>query len=1486
MNDKMIRFLKSIGIENFDDFDIEFEMINRDRFDNSKWNMIILKNTPWDYQLLRQFQDALQNINYPYMLRFSYLNRPDSDNVISLFNEWYQTLYRLPLPIFIEGDNDGHLFITYNSEKEKNDFKIVLEDFKDFLSFLCYEFVFTETIKEDDGPIVSKREMKKLVKEATPLTQESIQQDKVEQVNDRADLEKIREEMIASTEKEVEDAFLTMMKENYMKMKKERERARLNKRGNYIQFDFIDSIDGNSGSVDFCGKIFSKDKKEFRDVKKLTFGIYDNAGGAIYVNMNQGNRLTDEFYDYLKRGTNVRIRGVAYTDEYNKSTTIKGHFIDILPPDEIKEDKEPIKRVELHLHSNFSAMDGVSNMQDYCRYASALGHTTLSITDHAVVQGFPDAQKAAKDFKMKMLYGCEFYVIDDEIRAIKNPCEAELHNATYVVLDLETTGFSCKYNKIIEFGAVKVVSGLITERVDILINPEEHIPERISEITNINDEMLVGKPTIKEVLPHIVDFCKDAILVTHNAEFDISFLQQALKDNGMPQLSNPVVDTLALSRYMFPDSRAHNLGALCRNFEVEYDTESAHRADYDAKVLNDVWQPMIAFLTKNNVKLRHCDLQNLEASQILLKHIRPYHVIAFAKNKDGLKDLYKLVSISNTDYLADVPKLPRRILQEHRENLIIGSACLNGEVFNTARYYNEEKLKEVMKFYDYIEIQPPAVYSFLVNMHELSNEELIVYLKDIVKYAEEINIPVCATGDVHYATKEDKIFRDVYIFAPGLKGTNHPLNTYARQRENLRFDNPDQNYLSTEEMLEAMSFLPEEKAREVVITNTNKIADQIEQIIPVPNDKLYTPNIENVDETLIKMCMDRAHELYGDPLPEYIEQRLDKELNGITSNHYSVIYYIAHKLVKKANDDGYLVGSRGSVGSSFVATMAGITEVNPLPPHYRCPHCKHIEWTSEEYPDLTSGFDLPEKKCPICGADMVHDGQNIPFETFLGFHADKVPDIDLNFPGDYQARAHDYTKVLLGENNVFRAGTIETVADKTAFGFARGYVERMFISEGCTKEEAARKVNEYSRAKIGYLASGCVDVKRTTGQHPGGIIVIPTDKDVYDFTPIQYPADDIDAAWKTTHFDFHKIHDTVLKLDLLGHVDPMALKMMCSLTGINLKDIPMNDSNVISLFSSPEALKMTSDYSAAETGALAIPEFGTNFVRGILEETRPKKFSDLVIISGISHGTNVWNGNAQRWIQEGKATLQEIIGCRDDIMGYLIRKGIANNIAFSIMEDVRKGRGLKQEYEDLMRANKVPDFYIESCKLIKYLFPKGHAVAYVTMAVRVGFFKVYHPLEFYATFFSVRSKQYDIVPMINGKEAIIARLEELKTKSRNGRGEKLSPKEEEQNKTLEVALEMVQRGYSFGNVSLYKSDAVNFVVDNENNRLIPPFITLDNLGEAAAQSVIEARNLGKFTSKQDLLRRTKLSSTNVNDLDKLGVLTELEDTDQLSLFDF
>lgn len=1478
-SDKMIRFLKSIKIDNIDDFDLDFEMIGRNRFNKEQFDMIILKKTPWKFYLLQQFMDCLNNIQYKYTIQFSYIECPKSEDLNELFKDWYKSIYRSDSPFDIKIDESKITFNIATNESDISIYKPVVDDFNCFLNFIGYEYVaLLNRVDPLPNADMSKKQIKEITKTAATIAKEEIKEEIQNPVNEKSYEDKNEEnkEVNSNIQQELEDfqtQLLKEMKNNYDEMLKQRERARLNKRGNYNPIDNIDEIDSNSGNIDFNGKIFSSEINDKGRVKKITIGIADEYGGAIYVSMYENKQVNSEFMAKLIRGVNIRVRGVSYIDDFTKSLMVKGHFLDLLPPDEIKHENSPVPRVELHLHSQMSVQDGVGAMKDYMSYAKALGHKAMAITDHGVVQGFPDAFKSGKDNGIKVLYGCELYMVDDQLDYVFNPCDIELNKATYVVLDLETTGLSCRYNRMMEFGAVKVEKGVVTQRLDLLINPGVKISEKISNITNITNEMVKDKPLAKEALKEICEFVKDSIIVTHNASFDYNFLNEELKRNGMDELKNPVIDTLSLSRYLFPENRRHNLGSLCRNMDVTYDEESAHRADYDAEVLNEVWQPMLVSLTKDNPHLKHSDLAKLKTPIELLKHIMPEHVVVLAKNKEGLKNLYQLVSIGHIEYLAGLPKVPRFEIEKHRHDLLVGSACFNGEVFRSARYDNEEDIKKKIKFYDYIELQPLENYSYLVNMGEMSEEEVELCVKDIIRLAKSENKLVVATGDVHYVKKEDKVFRDVYINSQQVGGVNHPLNPYARSKVE-KFENPNQHYRSTDEMLSCFSFLPSDLAYEIVVKNTNEIADQIEEIEPIPSDKLYTPKIENCEEMLSSLCYENAHKLYGEELPEYIEKRLKTELNGIISNGFSVIYWIAHCLVKKANDDGYLVGSRGSVGSSFVATMSDITEVNPLPPHYRCPKCKHLEWTSETYPNIKSGYDLPKKKCPICGEEMVCDGQNIPFETFLGFKAEKVPDIDLNFPGDYQAKAHEYTKVLLGADNVYRAGTIETVAEKTAFGFARGYLERMGYD-----------LTKTPKAKIAYLASGCVDVKRTTGQHPGGIVVIPRDHSVYDFTAIQYPADEKDATWKTTHFDFHSLHDTILKLDLLGHVDPLALKMMCTLTGINIKDIPLNDPDVLKLFSSPDSLHLSHNYLAQKTGALAIPEFGTEFVRGILESTKPTTINELIIISGLSHGTNVWNGNAEKLIKDGTATLQEVIGCRDDIMTFLISKGLPSSVSFKIMEDVRKGRGLKPEYEEAMKANNVPNYYIESCKQIKYLFPKGHATAYVMMALRVGYFKIHYPLEFYATFFSVRSKQYDIVPMVKGEAALIERFEYLKLKDRS-KAEKLSPKEEEQLKTLQICIEMVQRGFKFHNIDLYKSAATSFVVDHENNALYPPFITLDGLGESAATSVIEARNNGEFLSKEDLLRRTKLSSTNVKDLENLGVLKGMPDNDQLSLFDF
>lgn len=867
------------------------------------------------------------------------------------------------------------------------------------------------------------------------------------------------------------------------------------------------------------------------------------------------------------------------------------------------------------------------------------------------------------------------------------------------------------------------------------------------------------------------------------------------------------------------------------------------------------------------------DMNKMECPQAY-KIVRPKHMCVLAKDKTGLKNMFKLVSEANTTYFEKTSRIPRERLEFYREGLLFGSGCYNSEIFDLAMTRSLDELKKAMSFYDYIEILPLDICQYFVERGRVDTmEDLTRILRRIVDTAKEMGKLIVATGDVHYLDQKDKIFRDVFTCNPkiGLGGALHPLT----DRNNPTAWTPDEYLRTTQEMMDSLSYLSEDEKYEYVIENTNKIADMIDGSFHVVHDKLFTPHIDNADENLRQLCFDNAHKQYGKVLPDIVEKRLTKELDNIIKHGFGVIYYIAHKLVKKSNEAGYLVGSRGSVGSSFVATMANISEVNPLPPHYYCPHCQYNEFLPEGY--IANGYDLPDKKCPKCGHPLKGDGHNIPFETFLGFNADKVPDIDLNFSGDYQPTAHAYTKEIFGESHVYRAGTISTVAEKTAYGYAKGYAELM------------GKENTMRQAELERIAKGCTGVKRTTGQHPGGIIVIPENMDVFDFTPYQYPADDFSAEWKTTHFDFHAIHDNVLKFDILGHVDPTVIRMLQDLTGVNPKDIPTNDSKVMSLFNSTEALDIDLSYLNCKTGALGLPEFGTKFVRGMLEQTHPTSFSDLVILSGLSHGTDVYLGNAETLISSGTCTLKEVIGCRDDIMVYLIEKGLPNKDAFDIMECVRKGKSPvvfpEKKYEELMRQHDVPTWYIESCKKIKYMFPKAHAAAYVLSAVRVAWWKLYYPREYYAVYFTTRCDAYDIETMIQGKEAVYAKYQSILNDKQNG--VKISNKEEALISVFEIALEMFERGMHFSNISLEKSDSQNFIIDpDDDSALLPPFISIDGLGTSVGDSVVEARQKNRFLSKEDVMKRTKLTNNQIDFLTKLGAFENMSEENQLSLFDF
>ena len=1433
MSEYMLRFLKSIGIDNIESFDMDFVCLKKQN--NGIWKMDIHKNTSWSFDQLNEFKTKLINIDYPYEMHFTYEAKISAQIEFDLLKNWYKNIYRVDLDVDNINIENGYVNVVFISEEVKKNKGRFIKDFIEFLDFIGYPNLIKESIQGED------------------ITLESIEEAHQEYIEAVAPILAKQEEMISEYEKRYGDG------------------SGFAKRGNYQKL-FIKDIDTNSGNVEFDCNVFDLEiKKSRKDTLIGTFYVCDETY-SIVVKMLENKILNADKINSVTKGKNIKVRGNVSIDKFSNELAIIAHYVDVLEDTPLRSDNAPEKRVELHLHTKMSAMDGCATITDYCKLAKNMGHKAIGLTDHGVVQAFPEAQKASDKYGIKLLYGCEFYMVDGNLSYIMNPKDILLNKATYVAFDFETTGLSARYDKIIEFGAVKYKDGIAIGKVDILVNPGEGIvlSSKITNLTNITNDMLKGKPTIDVAIHEIKEFIGDAILVSHNAEFDVGFLDAAYKANGLGPVTNPVIDTLSLSRYLFPTSRNHRLGTLCRNMEVNYDEDKAHRADYDAEVLLEVWMAMLSLLTKDNIDMKHKDLGDIAPDVELLKHIRPSHVIVYAKNAQGLKDLFRLVSMAHIDYLSDIPKIPRSEIMKYRENFLIGSACANGEVFDTALTRTEDILLSKMSFYDYIEIQPLDNYVYLVNEEQVDSlDDVKKYVLDIISAARKLNKLICATGDAHYLNPEDKIYRDVYIMAKGIGGVRHPLNPFRRDRS-APYENPNQHFRSTDEMLEQFNFLPKEEAIEYVVTNTNKIADMCEELRPI-KDKLYTPTIENCADKLKELCYEKCHAWYGDELPPIVAERLEKELNGIITHNYSVIYYIAHKLIKRANEDGFMVGSRGSVGSSFVATMASITEVNPLPAHYRCPKCRHSEFVHID--GITSGFDLPPKKCPHCGSEYIRDGQDIPFATFLGFNADKVPDIDLNFSGEYQATAHELTKELLGKDNVFKAGTIETVAEKSAYGYVLGYFERIGMNP-----------DSISKAEIRRIALGCMDVKRTTGQHPGGIVVIPRDYEVYDFTPIQYPADEKESSWKTTHFDFHAIHDNVLKLDLLGHVDPTAMRMFRDFSDTDPKDVPMSDPETLSLFSSPDALKLNHNYLHEETGALGLPEFGTQFVRGMLKDTRPKKFADLLILSGLSHGTGVWMGNADELIKNKTCTLSDVIGCRDDIMVTLSRMGVEPSTAFKIMEDVRKGKKVKPEYEEIMKKNNVPQWYIDSCNKIQYMFPKAHATAYVMMAIRVAWYKVHRPLDFYANYFSIRTDKFDLDAMIGGEDSIIHALESLNEKKKTREG--LSAKEEEIEKSLSMSLEMVDRGYRFGHLDLYKSDSRRFIVDKETGLIIPPFIAIDGLGLAAAQSVIDARKEGPFLSKEDLIKRTKLNSQNIAKIEEQGALKDLDDSNQMDLFSF
>lgn len=1201
----------------------------------------------------------------------------------------------------------------------------------------------------------------------------------------------------------------------------------------------ISDITTDSGIVNIKGKIVSIDKKELKTGNVLLVMNVTDLTDSISCKYFCPKDYDDEI---TEKGKYIQIVGNAQYDDYEKQLIVRIEGMQLAEEVVDRRDDSKEKRVELHLHTGMSSMDGINSFKEYANKAKLWGHKAMAITDHGVVQGYPEAMDCANE-NFKVLYGMEGYLINDTVNIV-HKCEGINLDSEFVVFDIETTGLNPKYDDIIEIGAVKIVNRQVIDSFSTFVSIDRKLPGKIIELTSITDDMLINQPVITNVLPEFFKFVGNAVLVAHNASFDTSFIKNKAKVYLNENYDPSILDTLELSKALMKDVKNHKLNTLVKKLGIKL--ENHHRAVDDASATGQLFISLLNMLSDREIFEVSSLNESLKEDIDVVKQ-SSYHVNIIVKNYVGLKNLYKMVSESHMQYFYKKPKLLKSILSNYREGLIIGTACEAGELYRAVlNGAADEKLEEIASYYDFLEIQPLDNNMFLVNTGRVSDvEDLKDINRKILALGEKLGKIVVATGDVHFLEKEDEVYRRILMAGQGFED--------AEEQAPLHFK-------TTDEMLEDFSYLGEEKAYEVVVKNTNLIADSVESILPIPNGT-FPPIIEGSDDELRNICIEKAKSIYGEKLPEIVEKRLDRELNSIIGNGYSIMYIIAQKLVWKSNEDGYLVGSRGSVGSSFAATMAGITEVNPLVPHYICPSCKYSDFIEDG--SYGSGYDLPDKKCPNCGTYLNKDGHDIPFEVFLGFEGDKEPDIDLNFAGEEQAICMKYTEELFGKGKVFRAGTIGTIADKTAYGFVKNYFEERGISK--------------RKAEIDRLIQGCLGVKRTSGQHPGGVMIVPRDKDIYDFTPVQYPANNEKSGTITTHFDYHSISGRILKLDLLGHDTPSIIRMLEDFTGIKSKDIPTDDPDTMAIFNSPEVLGISLNEINCNTGTLAIPEFGTPFVRQMIMDTKPKSFSDLVRISGLSHGTDVWIGNAQEVIRQNYAQIGEVISTRDDIMTYLIYMGVPKKTSFDVMERVRKGKGLREEDVASMKEHNVPQWYIDSCNKIKYMFPKAHAVAYVTMSVKIAYFKVHYPEAFYATYFTTKVEDFDAEVITKGENSILSYIKTLEEK-----GNEKTAKEKNLITVLEVAYEMYKRGLKFSKVDLYKSDERKFMLSDDG--ILPPLMALQGVGSNAAASIKAERENGEFISIEDIINRAKVSKLVIEVLEKHGSLKNLDRTNQISIF--
>lgn len=1201
------------------------------------------------------------------------------------------------------------------------------------------------------------------------------------------------------------------------------------------------------------GHVFKAEMTELKSGSFIFTGEMTDYTSSISFKKFVPDSAKEEI-DYLKNvkpGVWIRMQGALKEDQYAHDLVFNIYNMELIEHEGRKETYQgEEKHIDLHVHTNMSQLDATADVADLVKTAKKFGQKAIAITDHADLQSLPNAFVAGKKNDLKIIMGLEANMVDDHGLLVLNPASMTYEHREFVIFDVETTGLSSVYDTIIEIGAVKMKDGVVLDRFDKFINPHHELSEQTINLTSITDEMVQAADDEAVVIKQFMDFYGDRPLCGHNVQFDVGFVNAALKRCNLPQITQPVVDTLEVSRLLHPEQSRHTLDSLCRKYNVVL--EHHHRANQDAEATGYL---MFKLLDDLKEKYHEDDLGKMNdfSNGEGYKRARPTHITILAKNQlPGLRNLYELTSLAGIKYNYKGLRTPKSELIRLHAGLLYGSACSQGEVFIAMMQKGYDEAKRKAEFYDFLEIQPPSNYSNLLDDGLIADEDqLEEILMNIYKLGKEMNKLVVATSDAHYIEKHDGIYRDVLLAA-------------QRGNPNRNKKHPDLHFYTTQEMLDEFSFMGEEIAKEVVITNPNKINDMIDEGVQPVQDESFPPKIPHTAERVRKLTYDKAHELYGDPLPENIQARLDRELDAIIGNGYGVVYLISQMLVAKSVKDGYLVGSRGSVGSSLVATMMGITEINPMPPHYRCPKCKYSEFF--EHGEYASGFDLPDKNCPNCDTLMVKDGQNIPFETFLGFHGDKVPDIDLNFSGDYQPVAHNFIRVMFGPDHSFKAGTVGTLADKKAIGYAKHFQD----------EHPEMKINN---AESDRLAIGVTGVKATTGQHPAGIVVLPDDKDIYELTPLQYPSDDISKEWKTTHFDFHQIHDNLLKFDILGHQDPTMIRMLQDLSGIDPLTIPTDDPAVMSLFSSPKALGVTPEQIGSQTGTLGLPEFGTPFVRGMLEETNPSTFAELLQISGLSHGTDVWLGNAEELINNGTCKLKNVIGCRDNIMTDLIHWGVKKEVAFSTMESVRHGRGISDEDMAVLKTNKnIPDWYIPSCLKIKYMFPKAHAAAYILMALRVAWFKVYYPEIYYAAYFSVRADKVDVEAMSHGKNSVMALINRIKEK-----GTAATKLEKDLQTYMELVNEAIERGINFKMVDINESEATTYKIIDKHTILVP-FNAVDGLGDSAAKQIVAARSEAPFLSKEDLQIRGKVSQKIMDFFEENNVLEGMPAQNQLSLF--